>query len=145
MIGLNTLRGLTIIHSSGDEGKLIHRATTRSNNLINAGVGSACQASDSVTPQFNPIFPATCPYVTAVGGTSDVTPEVAWNASSGGFSNYFPQAWYQQSAVKRYFTHVTSETKEYYSKFADFQGRGFPDVSAHSLYPKFVDFLSLYA
>ncbi|KAJ5338606.1 hypothetical protein N7452_005334 [Penicillium brevicompactum] len=120
IIGLNTLRGLTIIHSSGDE-----------------GVGSACQASDGVTPQFNPIFPATCPYVTAVGGTSDVTPEVAWNASSGGFSNYFPQAWYQQSAVKEYFKHVTSETKEYYSKFADFNGRGFPDVSAHSLYPDY--------
>lgn len=34
------------------------------------------------------IFPATCPYVTAVGGTPDVMPETAWNASSGGFSNY---------------------------------------------------------
>jgi tripeptidyl-peptidase-1 len=77
--------------------------------------------------------------VTAVGGTSDVTPEVAWNASSGGFSNYFPRAWYQQSAVKTYFTHVTAETKEYYSKYADFSGRGFPDVSAHSLYPEYVE------
>ncbi|CAG7984991.1 unnamed protein product [Penicillium olsonii] len=82
LIGLNSLRGITIIQSSGDE-----------------GVGSACQASDGVTPQFNPIFPATCPYVTAVGGTSDVSPEVAWNASSGGFSNYFVQPQYQQSAL----------------------------------------------
>ncbi|KAJ5758114.1 uncharacterized protein N7511_006808 [Penicillium nucicola] len=121
LIGLNTLRGLTIIHSSGDE-----------------GVGSACQAIDGVTPQFNPIFPATCPYVTAVGGTSDVSPEVAWNASSGGFSNYFSRAWYQDSAVKTYLKkHVTKETKEYYSKYADFEGRGFPDVSAHSLYPDY--------
>ncbi|KAJ5536427.1 hypothetical protein N7513_009613 [Penicillium frequentans] len=118
LIGLNTLRGLTIIHSSGDE-----------------GVGSACQAVDGTTPQFNPIFPATCPYVTAVGGTSAVSPEVAWNASSGGFSNFFERAWYQESAVKTYLTHVTKETKEYYSKYADFEGRGFPDVSAHSLYP----------
>ncbi|KAJ5541321.1 hypothetical protein N7494_006397 [Penicillium frequentans] len=46
------------------------------------------EATDLVTPQFNSIFPATCPYVTAVGGTSDVMPETAWNASSGGFSNY---------------------------------------------------------
>ncbi|OQD84340.1 hypothetical protein PENANT_c013G04271 [Penicillium antarcticum] len=121
LIGLNTLRGLTIIHSSGDE-----------------GVGSACQATDGVTPQFNPIFPATCPYVTAVGGTSDVSPEVAWNASSGGFSNYFSRAWYQNSAVEEYLKHqVTQETKEYYSKYADFEGRGFPDVSAHSLYPDY--------
>ncbi|CAG8366934.1 unnamed protein product [Penicillium salamii] len=120
LIGLNSLRGMSIIHSSGDE-----------------GVGSACQASDGVTPQFNPIFPATCPYVTAIGGTSSVTPEVAWNASSGGFSNYFAQAWYQGSAVKQYFTQVTPETKDYYSNFADFEGRGFPDVSAHSLYPDY--------
>ncbi|KAJ5653314.1 hypothetical protein N7490_000317 [Penicillium lividum] len=118
LIGLNTLRGLTIIHSSGDE-----------------GVGSACQAVDGTTPQFNPIFPATCPYVTAVGGTAAVSPEVAWNASSGGFSNIFDRAWYQESAVQTYLTYVTEETKEYYSKYADFEGRGFPDVSAHSLYP----------
>ncbi|KAJ5947643.1 hypothetical protein N7466_000658 [Penicillium verhagenii] len=119
LIGLNTLRGLTIIHSSGDE-----------------GVGSACQAVDGTTPQFNPIFPATCPYVTAVGGTAAVSPEVAWNASSGGFSNIFDRAWYQDSAVATYLAdHVTKETKEYYSKYADFEGRGFPDVSAHSLYP----------
>ncbi|KAJ5153406.1 uncharacterized protein N7482_009884 [Penicillium canariense] len=119
LIGLNTLRGLTIIHSSGDE-----------------GVGSACQASDGVTPQFNPIFPATCPYVTAVGGTSAVTPEVAWNASSGGFSNYFSRAWYQDFAIEAYLNKVSPETKEYYSQYADFEGRGFPDVSAHSLYPR---------
>ncbi|KAJ5919949.1 hypothetical protein N7454_009784 [Penicillium verhagenii] len=119
LIGLNTLRGLTILHSSGDE-----------------GVGSACQAVDGTTPQFNPIFPATCPYVTAVGGTASVSPEVAWNASSGGFSNIFDRAWYQESAVATYLAdHVTKETKEYYSQYADFEGRGFPDVSAHSLYP----------
>ncbi|KAJ5594972.1 uncharacterized protein N7459_001180 [Penicillium hispanicum] len=118
LIGLNTLRGLTILHSSGDE-----------------GVGSACQASDGVTPQFNPVFPATCPFVTAVGGTSAVSPEVAWNASSGGFSNYFPRAWFQDSAVETYLTHVTADTKKYYSQYADFEGRGFPDVSSHSLYP----------
>ncbi|KAJ5678346.1 uncharacterized protein N7477_003979 [Penicillium maclennaniae] len=118
LIGLNTIRGLTILHSSGDE-----------------GVGSACQASDGVTPQFNPIFPATCPYVTAVGGTSAVSPEVAWNASSGGFSYYWPRPLYQESAVQKYLTHVSAETKEYYGKYTDFEGRGFPDVSAHSLYP----------
>ncbi|KAF3390198.1 Tripeptidyl-peptidase sed4 [Penicillium rolfsii] len=120
LIGLNTLRGLTVIHSSGDE-----------------GVGSACQASDGVTPQFQPIFPATCPYVTAVGGTSDVSPEVAWNASSGGFSNYFPRAWYQYPAIEYYLDLISDETKEYYGKYTDFEGRGFPDVSAHSLYPDY--------
>lgn len=128
---------MSIIHSSGDEGRAApHKEQWITINLTIAGVGSACQASDGVTPQFNPIFPATCPYVTAIGGTSGVAPEFAWNASSGGFSNYFAQAWYQESAVKQYFTQVTSETKDYYSNFADFEGRGYPDVSAHSLYPE---------
>jgi tripeptidyl-peptidase-1 len=137
LIGLNTLRGLTIIHSSGDEGEKGALNLTEMYSKLNPiGVGSACQATDGVTPQFNPIFPATCPYVTAVGGTSDVSPEVAWNASSGGFSNYFSRAWYQNSAVEKYLTNITHETKEYYSKYADFKGRGFPDVSAHSLYPE---------
>lgn len=99
-------------------------------------MGSACQAVDGKTPQFNPIFPATCPYVTAVGGTSAVSPEVAWNASSGGFSSVFPQAWFQEGAVKPYLANLSSETKEYYGKYADFKGRGFPDISAHSLYPE---------
>ncbi|CAG7918310.1 unnamed protein product [Penicillium olsonii] len=139
LIGLNSLRGITIIQSSGDEGKASFSQTSLKilSKLTIAGVGSACQASDGVTPQFNPIFPATCPYVTAVGGTSAVSPEVAWNASSGGFSNYFVQPRYQQSAVEDYLTQLSSETKEYYSSFADFGGRGFPDVSAHSLYPDY--------
>ncbi|KAJ5280366.1 hypothetical protein N7478_005738 [Penicillium angulare] len=120
LIGLNGLRGLTILHSSGDE-----------------GVGSACASADGKTPEFNPIFPATCPYVTAVGGTSGVSPEYAWNASSGGFSSVFDRAWFQESAVKTYLTHVSKETQEYYGKYTNFEGRGFPDVSAHSLYPDF--------
>lgn len=66
-----------------------------------------------------------------------MSPEVAWNASSGGFSNYFHRTWYQQSAVQTYLDSLPASAKEYYSQFADFEGRGFPDVSAHSLYPRF--------
>ncbi|KAJ6035916.1 hypothetical protein N7540_000195 [Penicillium herquei] len=118
-IGLNTLRGISILHSSGD-----------------TGVGSACQASDLTTPQFNPVFPATCPYVTAVGGTDGVAHETAWNASSGGFSNYFDRAWYQNTSVQSYLDHyISPQTRQYYSHYANFSGRGFPDVAAHSAYP----------
>lgn len=100
------------------------------------GVGSACQAKDLKTPQFNPIFPATCPYVTAVGGTDGVAHEAAWNASSGGFSNYFDRAWYQNISVQSYLDHyISPQTKQYYSKYANFSGRGFPDVAVHSAYP----------
>ena len=66
-----------------------------------------------------------------------MTPEVAWVASSGGFSNYFPRPWFQQLAVEAYLKlHIAPETIEYYSHFTNFSGRGFPDVSAHSLTPE---------
>ncbi|KAJ5908459.1 hypothetical protein N7495_001141 [Penicillium taxi] len=124
LIGLNTIRGLSILHSSGDE-----------------GVGSACQAVDGITPQFNPTFPATCPYITAVGGTSGVSPEYAWDASSGGFSNFFSRPSYQDSAVENYLTNVSAETQEYYGQYTNFSGRGFPDVSAHSLTPDYIVYI----
>ena len=122
-IGMMGMRGRTILESSGDE-----------------GVGAVCRANTGAKkPQFSPQFPGTCPYITAVGGTQFVNPEHAWNASSGGFSFYFPTAWYQKSAVKTYLNdHITPETKNYYSSngYVDFGGRGFPDISAHSLYPE---------
>jgi tripeptidyl-peptidase-1 len=88
-------------------------------------------------PTFIPTFPATCPYVTAVGGTQAVTPEIAWVGSSGGFSNYFARPWYQEAAVETYLSkYVSAETKEYYSQYTNFTTRGYPDVSAHSLTPE---------
>ncbi|KAJ6155508.1 hypothetical protein N7470_006074 [Penicillium chermesinum] len=108
-------------------------------NLIGLNTASDQPVSLAMArpPQFNPIFPATCPYVTAVGGTSAVSPEVAWNASSGGFSSIFPRAWFQEGAIPAYLAGISTETKEYYGKYTDFGGRGFPDVSAHSLYPAY--------
>ncbi|KAF2671819.1 subtilisin-like protein [Microthyrium microscopicum] len=121
LIGLLGLRGVSVLHSSGDE-----------------GVGASCLALDGVTPQFNPIFPATCPYVTSVGGTVSWDPEIAWSGSSGGFSNYFKQAWYQKDAVTSYLDNqVSDETKEYYGNYANFSGRGFPDVAGHSVTPDY--------
>lgn len=141
LIGLMGLRGISILESSGDE-----------------GVGASCVATNSTTPQFNPIFPvcslnqrvfpqhslikffflqATCPYVTSVGGTVNFNPEVAWDGSSGGFSYFFKRAWYQEAAVGNYLDkYVSAETKEYYGSYVDFSGRGFPDVAAHSVSPE---------
>ncbi|KAL7805630.1 peptidase S8/S53 domain-containing protein [Trichoderma gracile] len=121
LIGLLGLRGISVLHSSGDE-----------------GVGASCVATNSTTPQFNPIFPATCPYVTSVGGTVSFNPEVAWDGSSGGFSYYFSRPWYQQEAVGTYLEkYVSAETKKYYGPYVDFSGRGFPDVAAHSVSPDY--------
>jgi tripeptidyl-peptidase-1 len=72
-----------------------------------------------------------------VGGTVSFNPEVAWIGSSGGFSYYFKRPWYQNVAVESYLnTYVSDETKEYYSSYVDFSGRGFPDVAAHSISPE---------
>ncbi|ERS94904.1 hypothetical protein HMPREF1624_08802 [Sporothrix schenckii ATCC 58251] len=121
LIGLLGLRGITVIESSGD-----------------LGVGAGCLAPDYKTPEFNAIFPATCPYLTSVGGTVDVTPEIAWDGSSGGFSSYFPRPAWQALAVGAYLAeHVSASTYEYYGHYTNWHGRGFPDVSAHSVSPDY--------
>ena len=108
------------------------------------GVGAPCQSNDGTdTPQFTPTFPATCPYITSVGGTQSISPEIAWTASSGGFSNYFSQPDYQTSAVSTYLdNYITPATKDYYSAFTNFSNRGYPDVAAHSISPEYVFFSS---
>lgn len=114
-------RGITILESSGD-----------------LGVGAGCKVSGSSNQtRLNPIFPATCPYVTAVGGTQAVKPEIAWVASSGGFSDYFPQPSYQKAMVQQYLTNeISADAKAYLAPYVNYTGRGFPDVSAHSLTPE---------
>ncbi|TIA76390.1 subtilisin-like protein [Aureobasidium pullulans] len=118
-IGMMGLRGITILESSGD-----------------TGVGAPCQSNDGKkTPQFTPAFPGTCPYITAVGGTQGFSEE-AWDGSTGGFSNYFPRAWYQESAVETYLgSYISKSVQDYYTPFTNFSARGFPDVSAHSSNP----------
>ena len=104
------------------------------------GVGAACQSNDGKkTPQFTPQFPGTCPYITAVGGTQSINPEIAWVASSGGFSNYFTRPQYQAAAVANYLENeISKDTLTYFTPYFNSNGRGFPDVSAHSLHPEYV-------
>ena len=121
MIGQLGLRGISVLESSGD-----------------TGVGAPCESNDGKkTPQFTPQFPGTCPFITSVGGTQSINPEVAWNAGSGGFSDYFAQPSYQASAVSNYLNNgISKATLAYYKPFFNSSGRGFPDVSAHSLTPE---------
>ena len=60
------------------------------------GVGGGdCLSNDGTkTKKFIPNFPASCPFVTTVGGTIRVSPEVAVSFSGGGFSNYFSRPRY---------------------------------------------------
>lgn len=125
MIGQLGVRGISVLVGSGD-----------------TGVGGPCQSNDGkAIPEFTPQFPPTCPYVTAVGGTKSLEPEVAWEVSSGGFSKYFKQPEYQKAAVADYLAnHIDPATLQYYQPFFNQAKRGFPDVSAHSASPKYVIF-----
>ncbi|KAG8418402.1 hypothetical protein J3458_005820 [Metarhizium acridum] len=118
IFGLLTLRGMSIIMASGDQGP-----------------GVSCQSNDGTdTTKFLPAFPAGCPYVTAVGATEQNYPERAVNFSSGGFSEYWPRPAWQEAAVSRYLAAHGERWNGYYNK----AGRGFPDVSAQGIgYPFF--------
>ncbi|KAH9053897.1 subtilisin-like protein [Lactarius vividus] len=114
-------RGVSVLFASGDH-----------------GVGSG-----DCTTRFTPIFPATCrsphsrifagPYVTAVGGTSSFTPEVAASLSGGGFSEYFPRPSYQQQAVSTFLGNLGHQ----YSGLYNPDGRGIPDIAAQAMKIRF--------
>jgi tripeptidyl-peptidase I len=106
-------RGTSVVFSSGD-----------------TGVGSACETNDGKnTTRFLPIFPASCPFVTSVGGTTQVEPEVAVSFSSGGFSDRFHRPAYQDDAVGGYLDQLGDTWAGLYNR----EGRGFPDVAAQSV------------
>ncbi|KAK7699065.1 hypothetical protein SLS64_011979 [Diaporthe eres] len=96
-----------------------------------SGVGSFCQANDGTNaPKFQPQFPASCPYVTAVGGTQGIAPEMATFFSSGGFSNVWPRPAYQEQAVS---TYLQTTIGNNFTGLFNATGRGFPDVAAQSV------------
>ncbi|KAJ7265375.1 tripeptidyl peptidase A [Mycena haematopus] len=88
-----------------------------------------CITNDGLNrTQFIPGFPASCPFVTAVGGTI-LFPEQAVDFSGGGFSNYFARPSYQDAAVKGFLNKLPKGT---YSGLFNPNGRAIPDVSAQS-------------
>ncbi|CAG8341585.1 unnamed protein product [Penicillium salamii] len=107
------LRGVSVITGSGDHG-VGHPAHCGKDFLAN--------------------FPDSCPWVTSVGATKRISPEVvATNpdngfVSGGGFSRYFPRPFYQEgkNSVDRYLTEIGSLHEERFNP----SGRAFPDVAA---------------
>ncbi|PCH42074.1 tripeptidyl peptidase A [Wolfiporia cocos MD-104 SS10] len=111
-------RGVSLIFSSGDYG---------------VGDGDPnpatqqCYTNNGLNEtRFIPEFPATCPYVTAVGATWYL-PERAYYISGGGFSNYFARPWWQNYAVPTYLDKLAPGT---YAGLYNASGRAIPDVSA---------------
>ncbi|THH27752.1 hypothetical protein EUX98_g6437 [Antrodiella citrinella] len=105
------VRGSSIMFSSGDDG---------------VGAGDCLTNDGTNTKEFQPNFPASCPFVTTVGGTTRVNPETAVSFSGGGFSNVFAQPSYQASAVSAFLKGLGSTNKGLFNT----TGRAYPDVSA---------------
>ncbi|KIK45995.1 hypothetical protein CY34DRAFT_801013 [Suillus luteus UH-Slu-Lm8-n1] len=113
-------RGVSLLFSSGDHGV---------GDGISNPAAQICKSNDGHnTTTFLPMFPASCPYVTAVGGTTNV-PEIASVISSGGFSNYFARPAYQDAAVSGYLAKLAPGT---YEGLYNCSGRAFPDVAAQA-------------
>lgn len=115
MFGQLGARGVSVLSASGD-----------------FGPGSSCLTNDGkYTRRFLPVFPASCPYVTSVGGTFRVQPEEAIYFSSGGFSDTWPRPSWQNEAVRTYLDILGPDR---WRGFYNPDGRGFPDVAAQA-YP----------
>ncbi|KAJ7655471.1 peptidase S8/S53 domain-containing protein [Mycena rosella] len=104
--------------------------------LAARGISYIVEVGTGCTAPLDPPFPATCPFVTAVGATEftpDETEETAAPFSNGGFSNFFKRPKYQDAAVQEYLE-STGNTN---STAFNVTNRAVPDVAALNL----VDFI----
>lgn len=110
-----TSLGITIFFASGD-----------------SGAGGGCNFDEP----FEPEFPASCPYLTSVGGVqggdanSNPIGERMWVDGGGGFSNVAGTQSWQSVAVANYFKEARKlpDSSQYNAT-----GRGYPDISAQSV------------
>lgn len=103
-------RGVSVIFASGDNGP-----------------GDSC-TSNSNSTYFQPIFPATCPWVTAIGATANRDDMTGAPFSSGGFSLYFDRPGYQDASVQPYVEGLGSNASPYAAYFNGSR-RAFPDAA----------------
>lgn len=105
------LRGITILFASGDWG---------------VGCTSSCA-------KFSPVWPASSPYVTSVGGVvyqgSNPLRLVGDVISSGGFSNVNSMPPYQKAAVQKYLNSAGDLPPK---TFWNSSGRAMPDIASYS-------------
>ncbi|KAK1833976.1 alkaline serine protease [Podospora conica] len=138
------LRGVTVLAASGDWGVAdqLHKCLNPDTNL----------PTPPHTPGLSsPTFPASCPWVTVIGGTQLAPNTSTWNPSSpsfppetamssghphlstsgAGFSNIFPRPAYQSPHVASYLT--THNPSHLPAGFFNHSGRAYPDISLLSL------------
>lgn len=140
--------GSTILVSTGDNGVSDSGSCDASKPI--SFLNCACNASSSVTfpnetqtgntwsgSGYFPGFPASCPYVTAVGatfkqGVNETSSSVDLGASitaGGGFSSYYARPSWQNAAVAGYFKHVTDKLIPTPVSGFNNLGRSIPDVA----------------
>ena len=135
------MQGTSVVFASGDSG-----VAARGQDDNNT---DGCLGNGEV---FNPDFPASCPYITALGATvlppngsaaADEETAVTRFPSGGGFSNIYPRPSYQDDAVTAFFAN-NDPTYPYYNTSGTNNppesttngglynrgGRGYPDASA---------------
>ncbi|KAG6837110.1 hypothetical protein H0H93_014714 [Arthromyces matolae] len=132
------LMGVTVLYSAGNTG------------VSGIQSGYCLDKNGSMNPNathFNPSWPASCPWVTAVGGTqvipgAEAVPgaEEVWNqeiipgffeSGGGGFSNRFPVPKYQKRAVEVYLATLRKNDPKKLELFNN-AGRAYPDLSANA-------------
>ncbi|KAJ7493800.1 subtilisin-like protein, partial [Mycena latifolia] len=96
--------------------------------IFASGDGGVGGVQPTTCTTFVPSAPGGCPFITSVGGTTNVPPHAASLFSSGGLSNYFPTPGYQAADVAAYLASIGTLYEGLYNK----SGRGIPDVSAAS-------------
>ncbi|KAF5241354.1 hypothetical protein FANTH_9159 [Fusarium anthophilum] len=104
-------RGISIIGSSGDGG------------AAGAGGDNTCLGVSGKKRLFVPTFPSSCPWMTSVGATAEYGGAASY--SSGGMSNVFKRASWQDKAVSGYIKALKGKHKGFYNV----SGRAQPDVS----------------
>lgn len=139
------MAGVTTVLASGDSGVAGPAGDDSANGCLNStqlGTGKI----------FSPDFPASCPYILAVGSTvltgaaaKDEETATTRFPSGGGFSNIYPIPDYQSAAVAGYLSGANKPTYPSYTNpsldgngsitntgdgIYNRAGRGYPDVSA---------------
>ncbi|SPN99168.1 related to serine protease [Cephalotrichum gorgonifer] len=135
------LQGVTVVTGSADRG-----TADQLNTCIDPETGE----TGPEVGHFSSVFPASCPWVTAVGATQlRPTGNQTWNedtpfpgeesldyqgtTSGGGFSRAFPAPWYQAGQTKAYLKSTPSAQELGEKGYFDGRGRGYPDLSALGL------------
>ncbi|KAF7334234.1 Subtilisin-like protein [Mycena sanguinolenta] len=142
------MQGVTVLYSSGDNGVAGNNGLclTAPNDPATYNTSSPPVQSGS-GQTFNPSFPSTCPFVTAVGATQVIPGKSVLNTthgeeveqacaqvifSGGGFSNYFGVPDYQKGVVEDYIkNNLTPSPYPAGTYNTTGTSRVYPDISAN--------------